>query len=83
MPKNSFQKLAEEQEKRHQPPPELEQRVMAQVHLLHTMGKAAELYVPHLMQMFLAMLGSTTEHLERMQFPPKKQNLRPDHHTPE
>lgn len=83
MPKNSFQKLAEEQEKRHQPPPELEQRVMAQVHLLHAMGKAAELYLPLLMQMFIAMLGSTAKQIEGMRFPPKERDLRPDLHTPE
>ncbi|RMD73358.1 MAG: hypothetical protein D6818_04875 [Bacteroidetes bacterium] len=69
MSENSFKKLAEKQEQRYQPPPELERRVMAQVHLLQTMGKAAELYLPNLIQMFLQMLGSTAEQLEQMHFP--------------
>lgn len=69
MSENSFKKLAEQQEKRYQPPPELERKVMAQVHLLQTMGKAAELYLPNLMQLFVQMLGSTAEQLEQMRFP--------------
>ncbi len=69
MSENSFKKLAEKQEKRYQPPPELERKVMAQVHLLHTMGKAAELYLPHLVRMFVQMLGSTAEQLDQMRFP--------------
>ncbi len=71
MSRNSFKKLAEVQEERYQPPPELERRVMARVHLLYAMGKAAELYLPQLVRMFVHMLGSTAEQLDQMRFPEK------------
>jgi len=51
------------------------------VHLLQTMGKAAELYLPNLMRMFVQMLGSTAEQLEQMRFPQELAQRPPRAHT--
>ncbi|GEM_PF-4531031 len=66
MPQNSFKRLAEEKEKEYVPPPELEQRVMAQIYLLQIMGKAVELYMPQLVQMLFQMMGHSVHHIGEM-----------------
>lgn len=68
--KNSFKLLAEEQERLHVPPPEIEEYIFSNLHIFSLMGKSMEMFIPGAIDLFVQMLGGTpkmldtNEHLE-------------------
>ena len=66
--KNSFKLLAEEQERLHVPPPEIEDHIFNNLHILSLMGKSMEMFIPGAIDMFIQLLGGTPKMLEHNEF---------------
>ena len=66
--RNSFKLLAEEQERLHVPPPEIEEYVFSNLHILSLMGKSMEMFIPGAIDMFIQLLGGTPKMLGGSEF---------------
>jgi len=62
--RNSFKLLAEEQERLHVPPPEIEEHIFSNIHILSLMGKSMELFIPGAINLFIQILGGTPKLLD-------------------
>lgn len=69
--RNSFKLLAQEEEKLHIPPPDLEEDIFNQLHILSIFGKTVEMYLPGAINLFVDMLGGkmTPQSLEEPKIP--------------
>ena len=54
--RNSFKLLAQEEEKLHIPPPDLEEDIFNQLHILSIFGKTVEMYLPGAINLFVEFL---------------------------
>lgn len=71
--KNSFKLLAEEQERLHVPPPEIEEYIFSNLHIFSLMGKSMEIFLPGAIDMFIQLLGGTPKMLENNELPNLKE----------
>ena len=67
--RNSFKLLAEEQERLHVPPPEIEEYVFSNIHIMSLMGKSMEMFLPGAIDMFIQLMGGSSKSLERNELP--------------
>ena len=59
---NSFKQLGKEEEERYpHPPPETEMGVMGNVRVFQFMSNVLELYLPKVFEMFLSLIGGTSD----------------------
>lgn len=59
---NSFKQLGKEEEERYpHPPPETELGIMGNVRVFNFMSNVLELYLPRVFEMFISLVGGTTE----------------------
>ena len=63
--RNSFKLLAEEQERLHVPPPEIEEYIFSNIHILSLMGKSMEMFLPGAIDMFIQLMGGSAKSLDR------------------
>ena len=75
---NSFKLLAEEEEKIHIPPPEVEEYIVSNLHVLSLLGKSLEVYIPVALNMFVEMLGGSSNLLESNGLPTLEQGSKPE-----
>jgi hypothetical protein len=63
---NSFLQMMEEDERMFPPPPEIEENVLGSLRILTIMGQAMELYIPKVLEMFIATLGGTLKEIDKL-----------------
>ena len=60
---NNFQRLQQEVETQHPPPPELREHIVDELRLLQFFGQALDLYLPRVLEAFVVWLGGTPDRL--------------------
>lgn len=61
MAENNFKKLMAEEERLNPPPPEIEENIFSNLHILQLLGETMELYLPNAAELFVSMLGGSME----------------------
>ena len=60
---NNFQRLQQEVETQHPPPPELREHIVDELRMLQFFGQALDLYLPRVLEAFVVWLGGTPDRL--------------------
>lgn len=66
---NNFKKLMEEEEISFIPPALVKEKVASNISFLEFFGKTVELFIPRVVDLFIAMTGGTTSELKSAEFP--------------
>ena len=66
---NNFQRLQQEVESQHPPPPELREHILDELQLLRFFGQALDLYLPRVLDTFVVWLGGTPDGLPPTETP--------------
>lgn len=66
---NNFKKLMEEDEMSFTPPALVEKKVVSNISFLEFFGRTIELFVPRIVELFVAMTGGTLEQLKAVELP--------------
>ena len=66
---NNFKKLMEEEEMTFSPPSLVEKKVVSNISFLEFFGRTIELFVPRIMELFIAMTGGTLDQLKAVELP--------------
>jgi|GEM_PF-1295008 len=68
MAMNNFKRLQEGEERLHPPPPEIEDNLFSNLHILKLLGETVELYVPRVGELFISLLGGSIKSSSRQEF---------------
>jgi len=66
---NNFKKLMEEDELSFMPPALVEKKIVSNISFLEFFGRTIELFVPKILELFIAMTGGTLEQLKAVDLP--------------
>jgi hypothetical protein len=66
---NNFKKLMEEEEMSFSPPPLIEKKIVSNISFLEFFGRTIELFVPKIIELFIAMTGGTLDQLKSVELP--------------
>lgn len=66
---NNFKKLMEEEEILFTPPAIVEKKIVSNISFLEFFGRTIELFVPKILELFIAMTGGTLEQLKAVELP--------------
>ena len=66
---NNFKKLMEEEEMSFAAPALVERKVVSNISFLEFFGRTIELFVPKIVELFVAMTGGTLEQLKGVELP--------------
>ena len=66
---NNFKKLMEEEEMSFAAPALVERKVVSNISFLEFFGRTIELFVPKIVELFIAMTGGTLEQLKGVELP--------------